>query len=558
MDISAIVQRAKEKDPKALEELYTLYYSQMLGICSSIVRNDSETAQDLAHDAFVLIFSSIRQLHDNRRFAEWAGTIARNVALKYLQRKKKLDLVSMEALNGNDEVLSECSRTPDSEMNVKEILRMVERLPDGYGRVFRLAAIEGFSHREIADMLGIEPHSSSSQLSRARRMLMRMLNGKTLGLILLLVIFMPLYLLMPDGKGHDAITVSSIRKRSNERKGLGHARNETEDTVPGPSNGVAVAMKEEHTTDKPASAEETPPGHDEDMAETPRTQTDAAEDSTGGATREERVIAPVPSPREYPAYGRLRGHNRWHLLAMGTVGPGLSGDVRRSIAIDNGANSDWESPAPDFPDSVTTWEDYSRYLHYVEHEGTPSDSLALMQIADHNRGDIVEREVHDRPITFGLALSRSLGKRWGMETGVQYTLLKSRFEKGEGGYSILRKQSIHYVGLPLKLSYNILDYRGLSAYTSAGVTLHIPVHGRQDYSYMVNWQTTHTGSRHIAAPLQWQTGIGFGLQYRCGRNISIFAEPTFSWFIPSGSDVHTVWSEHPLEFTAPMGIRITW
>lgn len=129
---------------------------------------------------------------------------------------------------------------------------------------------------------------------------------------------------------------------------------------------------------------------------------------------------------------------------------------------------------------------------------------------------------------------------------------------GENGYSIVDKQKVHYLGIPLRVSYNWIDYKRLSAYTSAGVALHIPVYGKVSSNYLVNWQSAYSESRHFTPSLQWQTGVGIGLQYKLAPNTSLFVEPTFNWFIPSGSDTHTIWTEHPFMFTCPFGLRITW
>jgi RNA polymerase sigma-70 factor (ECF subfamily) len=129
---------------------------------------------------------------------------------------------------------------------------------------------------------------------------------------------------------------------------------------------------------------------------------------------------------------------------------------------------------------------------------------------------------------------------------------------GEGGYSVVDKQSVHYLGIPLRVSYDWLSYRGLSAYGSVGVTMHIPILGKRDTNYTFDWQTVYTESAHFAPSLQWQVGVGLGVQYRFAPHTSIFAEPTFNWFIPSAGETRTVWSERPVMFTCPFGIRITW
>lgn len=144
MDIDTIIQKAKAKDPKALNEIYTLYYPKMVGICMNIIKEGDDVAHDLVHDAFILAFASINKLQKNERFAEWLTTIVRNVALKHIARKDRLHSVSLESIAPNNEALLDYSSVPDSEMNIKDILDLVAQLPEGYGTIFRLSVIEDF------------------------------------------------------------------------------------------------------------------------------------------------------------------------------------------------------------------------------------------------------------------------------------------------------------------------------------------------------------------------------------------------------------------------------
>ena len=161
MEIITLVKRAKAKDSHALGTLYNMYYSKMLGLCIKITKEDEDTAKDLVHDAFVLAFSSLHNLNTPQRFGEWLSTIVRNVALKYMERKGKISFVS---ITDEEETTVAPNVSSDSAVNLQEILNLIDELPNGYGEVLRLYAIDGFSHKEIASILGIEPHSSSSQL----------------------------------------------------------------------------------------------------------------------------------------------------------------------------------------------------------------------------------------------------------------------------------------------------------------------------------------------------------------------------------------------------------
>ncbi len=198
------------------------------------------------------------------------------------------------------------------------------------------------------------------------------------------------------------------------------------------------------------------------------------------------------------------------------------------------------------------------YMHSVWHEGASMDTLALMEIADHNTGEIIEQEQHDRPITFGLSLSMPLYGRWNVETGLQYSILKSRFSMGSEDFYIGKNQKIHYLGIPVRLSYRLADYKTLSVYGSGGLTLNVPVYGKTISKFVVDGAVLYTEKRHFTPSVQWTANISAGLQYWFLPNISIYVEPTLNWNIPNGSSTHTNWTENPIMFSVPFGIRITW
>lgn len=168
MQTDTIIERAKAKDPKALNEIYAMYYQKMVGVCMKIAKEDEDTVHDLVHDAFVLAFASLGNLRNNERFGEWMTTIVRNVALKHVAQKDKIHFVPLSNVDPNDASLLDFSSQADSAINYGDIMHAISQLPEGYSKVIRLSLIEGFSHKEIASMLGIEAHSSSSQLSRAK------------------------------------------------------------------------------------------------------------------------------------------------------------------------------------------------------------------------------------------------------------------------------------------------------------------------------------------------------------------------------------------------------
>src|SRR3712207_567012 len=133
-------------------------------ICLHYV-TDASTAEDILHDAFIIIFTSIKSLKDNSKLEGWMITIVRNLSLRYLQSTEKDDIplssLGIEFLSEEDE--------EEKNIELELLLSAIESLPEGNREIFKLSVLDGLSHKEIGELLGINPHSSSSQLVRAKR-----------------------------------------------------------------------------------------------------------------------------------------------------------------------------------------------------------------------------------------------------------------------------------------------------------------------------------------------------------------------------------------------------
>ena len=176
-------------DPQTLGELYETYAPQLLRICLRYIKNQAE-AEDVLHDAFVIIFTHIDHLRDETKLVHWMTVIVRNLALrqaKATEERRRLREAMTEELADDD------SPPSSSVIPMERLLEAIETLPRGYGEVFRLAVLDGLSHEEIGQLLGIAPHSSSSQLARAKRLLRKLLADYRLLLILPVVVGVWIY-----------------------------------------------------------------------------------------------------------------------------------------------------------------------------------------------------------------------------------------------------------------------------------------------------------------------------------------------------------------------------
>ena len=154
-----LIERGRQGDETALGSLYRAYHRQMTMICQRIVDN-RQVAEELAHDAFLLAFAKMDQLHNPQRFEAWLTSITTNVARRYMQRHHDPAMLSLSTLS-EEELPQEPIPTEDKPLpTMEELMTAVDALPKGYGQVFKLAVIQEMSHKEIAEIMGIAAHSS--------------------------------------------------------------------------------------------------------------------------------------------------------------------------------------------------------------------------------------------------------------------------------------------------------------------------------------------------------------------------------------------------------------
>ena len=566
MKIEKLIERVKAGDADALKTVYETYSQRMRNVCIRITQEDEDTVSDLVQEAFIRAYYSLGKLKDSSKFGEWIVAITKNVSLRYLERKQKVQVMPFSSIA--DEFDVESSLASDSMLEEKELLEIINKLPSGYCKVFKMAVIEGFSHKEIAEKLGIEPHSSSSQLTRAKVMLQAMINKRTLALISIILICVP-------------ICKYLFWKKDTEEKRLSVANVDNAKEKPSANHGTELSNTKSSSVDKKVLATTTPNVKTKlpkfTVVDSICIKTDfEKDDSTNNiviaiekdTVSFDTVKQVMPKFEEFIAKNDVAPSykSKWQLLAMGSVGSALA-QTAYKILVGNKGEDSTDGPQPSGPQMFSTWEEYSQYLQQNAHGHMSEAEKALMEIAINNTnninnikngGKIVEHEYHDKPITFGLSMTKTINRKWNVETGLQYSLLKSEFILGEDDYYVQKRQKIHYLGIPLRLSYKWFGANRWTAYTSAGIILNIPLSGKTDEQYVTGTVIPYSDSWHFTPPFQWTIGTGVGLQYNFANNWGVYLEPTFSWHIPNGSTTRTIWTEHPFTITVPFGIRFTW
>lgn len=165
MTLQELITRCKQQDVQAQGALYRQYSNILFGICLKYAPNRTE-AEDSLQDAFITIFKRIEQYEGKGSFEGWMKRITVNTVLQKYRKKRLFDIPNEEQLEAVDEIEVENVDVP-----LQYLLQIVQELPDRYRLVFNLYVLDGYSHKEIAEMLDISDGTSKSNLARARMIL---------------------------------------------------------------------------------------------------------------------------------------------------------------------------------------------------------------------------------------------------------------------------------------------------------------------------------------------------------------------------------------------------
>jgi len=172
MSDDELVQRCIRKEPQAQKLLYESFSRKMMGICSRYCETTGE-AEDILQDGFVKIFQKIDTFKGNGSLEGWMKRIMVNTALDaYRKAKNFRHSIDIDTI----EYTAETHQHVLESMGAKDLLLLIKTMPRGFRTVFNLYAIEGFAHKEIAEMLEITESTSKSQYSRARAYLQKLLQ----------------------------------------------------------------------------------------------------------------------------------------------------------------------------------------------------------------------------------------------------------------------------------------------------------------------------------------------------------------------------------------------
>ena len=172
--LEKLIAKAKQNDRRAQHEIYKRFAPKLLSLARLYIA-DVQFAEDVLSRSFVKIFNKIHQFTSNEKaFPAWCRQILVHEAIDFLRRQKAIEFPSHQlehlAISTDDEALSYTQ--------IDQIQSCIDQLPNGYKLVFNLYVVESYTHKAIAETLGISVGTSKSQLSKAKKMIMNLLHNQ--------------------------------------------------------------------------------------------------------------------------------------------------------------------------------------------------------------------------------------------------------------------------------------------------------------------------------------------------------------------------------------------
>jgi RNA polymerase sigma factor (sigma-70 family) len=170
---SDLIRGCLDKDRKMQEVLYHRFSSKMYAVCLRYCK-DADDAQDLLQDGFVKIFKNLDKYRGDGSFEGWIRRIFVNTSIEHFRKSIKYNTVG----DSSDVVIEDPNWNALDNLGEKDIIKIIQELSPGYRQVFNMYVIEGYSHKDIGDILGISEGTSKSQLARAKAILKKTVEEK--------------------------------------------------------------------------------------------------------------------------------------------------------------------------------------------------------------------------------------------------------------------------------------------------------------------------------------------------------------------------------------------
>ena len=177
LNIISLVEGCKKNDRKSQHIIYEKFYGKMMGVALRYFK-DYDTASDMVQESFIKAFSKINQFEGGENFGGWLKRIVVNHSLDQIRKNKKVSFTSEDELQHQTYEDESEDLSYYSGINMNQILEAVHELSDSYKMVFNLYVLDGLTHKEIANVLGISEGTSKSNYAKAKKKLKTILSDK--------------------------------------------------------------------------------------------------------------------------------------------------------------------------------------------------------------------------------------------------------------------------------------------------------------------------------------------------------------------------------------------
>ncbi|MDR1200223.1 MAG: PorT family protein [Tannerellaceae bacterium] len=186
--------------------------------------------------------------------------------------------------------------------------------------------------------------------------------------------------------------------------------------------------------------------------------------------------------------------------------------------------------------------------------------LSMNALADEAQGKEPKTNIkHKTPVSFGLSVSRQLNDRFSLQTGLTYSFLTSDWETQASTYNRAILQRLHFIGIPVSLTYKIADWNRFRFYASAGAQAEVNVAGRErTKSFFVDQQTSVNTLHVRMKEWQWSVNARAGVSYPLLRFVSAYAEFGAAYYFDNGSEIETIYSDKAFNISPQIGLRLNF
>lgn len=503
------IEKCKQGDTDALGELYKVYSSRMIKVIRRYVA-DSHSVQDILHDGFIVIITHLSQLRSDDQLESWMASIMKNLSIQYL---KSVDRFAN---------LDDCEDFEDDQyveefISVGELEAIINKLPDGYRTVFRLSVIQNKTHKEIGILLGVAPHSSSSQLYHAKKLLRKLILERRITLIavcLLLVLPIMFYLI---GKSNGGYRKSVVVAENDSIDGFKPDEVIYNNSVVSADTMMAVYVKSENRGVKELKSGVA-------VVEQPIVMTDSL---TQGQL--EKYVENI-----------LDESNRNNSDSVFD-----SYITQINLGFTQRANRSWSVGVAYSMSDISNGHSQNSFI-----QGDPGIGW--------DETDVDEEIKYDNPISIGLSFSKRLSRCVTLETG--FNCVYRHANRSFTSRNLLTEQDIkqYFIGIPLKLNLDVVKYNRITFYLTIGGSVEIPVgHSVANHNLLPNKPNKFVFPGY-GSENQYSIYGGLGLQYDVTPSIGLYIEPSIKHYVTPDDSKTFRWNGQSPNITLPIGFRILW